>query len=79
MVLPVLMEHLLHIISQLVGVKRGQDVISQALTFVATCNAISYLGASPLFIDVDLDALKPQSKSAINFLKKMFPLKMVSQ
>ena len=39
------------------GVSSGDEVISQALTFVATCNAISYCGASPVFIDVDRDTL----------------------
>lgn len=32
-------------------------VLSQSLTFIATCNAISYIGAHPLFIDVDKDTL----------------------
>jgi len=39
------------------GVKLGDEVISQALTFVATCNAISYLGAHPVFVDVDRDTM----------------------
>jgi perosamine synthetase len=41
----------LHIALKLVGVDRESEVITQALTFVATANAISYLGASPIFID----------------------------
>src|SRR5690606_18458456 len=32
-------------------------VITQSLTFVATCNAISYCNAEPIFIDVDRDTL----------------------
>ena len=39
----------------LAGVKSGDEVLTQALTFVATANSISYLAASPIFIDVDLD------------------------
>ena len=39
------------------GVKRGDEVITQPLTFVATANAISHCGAKPVFIDVDLDTL----------------------
>lgn len=39
---------------ELAGVKPGDEVTSQALTFIATCNAISYAGAKPLFIDVDV-------------------------
>lgn len=47
----------LHTSLILAGVKRGDEVISQALTFVATANAISYIGATPVFIDVDRDTL----------------------
>ena len=41
----------LHMALLLVGVERDDEVISQALTFVATANAISYIGAHPVFID----------------------------
>ena len=37
----------------LANVKQNDEVITQPLTFVATCNAISYCGAKPIFIDVD--------------------------
>ena len=47
----------LHAAIELAGVKQGDEVISQGLTFVATCNAISYAGAKPLFVDVDLDTM----------------------
>ena len=47
----------LHAAIELSGVKPGDEVISQALTFIATCNAITYAGAKPLFIDVDLDTM----------------------
>lgn len=43
----------LHISLQLAGVTRGDLVLTQSLTFVATCNSISYCGAEPIFIDVD--------------------------
>ena len=43
----------LHVGLRLAGVAKGDLVITQALTFVATCNAIHYCGAEPLFIDVD--------------------------
>lgn len=43
----------LHIALKLVGVGPGDLVITQALTFVATCNAIAYCSAEPVFIDVD--------------------------
>ena len=43
----------LHIALVLAGVKRDDLVVTQSLTFVATCNAITYCGAQPIFIDVD--------------------------
>ena len=43
----------LHMALMLVGVERNDEVLTQALTFIATCNAISYIGARPVFIDVD--------------------------
>jgi dTDP-4-amino-4,6-dideoxygalactose transaminase len=43
----------LHMSLMLVGVKRDDEVLTQALTFIATCNALSYIGAHPVFIDVD--------------------------
>lgn len=42
---------------RLVGVQTGDEVITQALTFVATTNAILYNGATPVFVDVDLDTM----------------------
>ena len=43
----------LHMAMLLSGVKRDDEVLTQALTFIATCNALSYIGAHPVFIDVD--------------------------
>ena len=43
----------LHMSMMLVGVESDDEVLTQALTFIATCNAISYIGAHPVFIDVD--------------------------
>ena len=47
----------LHMALMLVGVERDDEVITQALTFIATCNALSYIGAHPVFIDVDKDTM----------------------
>lgn len=43
----------LHMAMMLAGVVRDDEVLTQALTFIATCNALSYIGAHPVFIDVD--------------------------
>lgn len=47
----------LHISLMLAGVERDDEVLTQALTFIATCNALSYIGAHPVFIDVDRDTM----------------------
>lgn len=47
----------LHMAMLLVGVERDDEVITQPLTFIATANAIGYIGAHPVFIDVDLDTM----------------------
>lgn len=41
----------LHACFTLAGVESGDEVMSPALTFIATTNAIAYCGASPHFID----------------------------
>lgn len=55
---------------KLVGVKLGDEVITQALTFIATANAITYNGASPIFLDVDLDTMGLSPSAVENFLKQ---------
>lgn len=55
---------------QLVGVAHGEEVITQALTFVATANAITYNGATPIFIDVDLDTMGLSPKAVTQFLEE---------
>ena len=47
----------LQIALQIAGVKRGEEVITQALTFAATANAIAHTAASPVFVDVDKDTM----------------------
>jgi aminotransferase in exopolysaccharide biosynthesis len=42
----------LHTALYMAGVKYGDLVITQALTFVATCNALYHMGAEPVFVDV---------------------------
>ena len=59
----------LHIALKLCGVKPGDEVITQPLTFIATCNAISYNGAVPVFIDVDRETMGISPEKLDNFLK----------
>jgi aminotransferase in exopolysaccharide biosynthesis len=46
----------LHLSMLAAGVNAEDEVITQSLTFVATLNAISYLNAKPIFIDVEMDS-----------------------
>ena len=58
----------LHISLLLSDVSLGDEVITQPLTFIATCNAISYCGANPIFIDVDKETMGLSPDSLNYFL-----------
>jgi perosamine synthetase len=60
----------LHMALIVAGVKHNDLVITQALSFIATCNAISYLQAKPLFVDVDMDTLGLSPKSLQEYLNE---------
>jgi aminotransferase in exopolysaccharide biosynthesis len=60
----------LHVALQLVGVQRGDEVITQALSFIATCNALSYAGATPTFVDVEMDTLGMSPVALKKFLEQ---------
>ena len=59
----------LHVSLLLANVKDGDEVITQPLTFVATCNAISYCGANPVFIDVDRNNMGLSPSALQEFLE----------
>ena len=60
----------LQVALQLSGVNRGDEVLSQALTFVATANAIAYNGGHPVFLDVDRDTMGLSPKAVGAFLEE---------
>jgi len=60
----------LQIALQLAGVQRNEEVITQALTFVATANAIVYNGAVPVFLDVDIDTMGLSPNAVAAFLEE---------
>jgi perosamine synthetase len=60
----------LQVALRLAGVYAGDEVITQALTFVATTNAIAYNGANPVFLDVDLDTMGLSPIAVENFLEE---------
>jgi len=60
----------LHVSLLISGVESGHEVITQPLTFVATCNAISYCSATPIFVDVDKDTMGLSPVALEDFLNE---------
>ena len=58
----------LHAILHAIGVNQEREVITQALSFIATSNAIAYTGATPVYVDVDLDTLSLSPMALEEFL-----------
>lgn len=58
----------LHVSLVLMGVEKDDEVITQPLTFIATCNAIMYCGAKPVFVDVDKETLGLSPEALSQFL-----------
>lgn len=52
------------------GVKAGDEVITQPLTFVATANAIAHSNATPVFVDVDRDTMGMSPDALEQFLQE---------
>ena len=65
----------LHMSLMLAGVECGDEVLTQALTFIATCNALSYIGAHPVFIDVDRDTMGLSPVAVSEWLTKNVEMK----
>jgi perosamine synthetase len=53
----------LHACFRLAGVESGDEVVSPALTFIATTNAITYCGATPHFVDSSFETLGMDSRA----------------
>ena len=60
----------LHISLLLAGLEENDEVITQSLNFIASCNAINYCKAKPIFIDVDKDTMGLSPSALKSFLKK---------
>jgi aminotransferase in exopolysaccharide biosynthesis len=60
----------LQVALQVAGVGPGDEVITQPLTFIATCNAISHVGARPVFVDVDEDTMGLSPAALLSFLRQ---------
>ena len=60
----------LHLALVTAGVKHGDEVITQPLTFVATANAISHANGTPVFVDVDRDTMGMSPAALRSFLEQ---------
>ena len=58
----------LHAALMVCGIQPEDEVITSPLTFIATCNAVHYCGAQPLFVDVEWDTLGLSPESLAIFL-----------
>ncbi|MAF97988.1 MAG: aminotransferase DegT [Micavibrio sp.] len=65
----------LHIALMLAGVKRDEEVLCPALTFIATANAISYIGAIPHFIDSEEQSLGVDVPKLDSYLSAIIDVK----
>lgn len=61
----------LHISCLLAGVEPGDEVLTPALTFIATTNAVSYCGAVPHFVDSDLQTLGMDPRALSDYLSEV--------
>ncbi|MCO4781872.1 MAG: LegC family aminotransferase [Candidatus Cloacimonetes bacterium] len=59
----------LHVSYLVAGVEPGDEVITQAMTFVATANSIKYCGAEPIFLDICRESLSLCPLKLESFLK----------
>ena len=55
---------------ELCGVKPGDEVITQSLTFVASVNAIHHCSAAPIFVDVCKESMGMSPQSLNQFLEE---------
>ena len=67
----------LHLALKINGIKQGDKVITQPLTFIATVNAIKYCNAEPVFVDVDRDTMGLSPEKLEDYLKKHKSIKAV--
>ena len=59
----------LHLALRACGIGEGDGVITSPFTFIATAEAISYLGAIPIFLDIDQESFNLDPNQVEDFLK----------
>lgn len=61
----------LHVCLLLAGVRAGDEVLMPTLTFIATANAASYIGAMPHFVDSEVASLGVDAKKLDDYLREI--------
>ena len=80
----------LHLALLACGIEKGDEVITTPFTFIATAEAISYLGAKPVFVDIDpktfnIDPVKVEEyivsrlTSHVSRIKAIIPVHLYGQ
>ena len=67
----------IHLALHALGVNSGSEVLTQSLTFAATCNAIAYTGAKPILVDVDAQTMGLCPLMVASFLEENAELREV--
>ncbi|MGB3241363.1 MAG: aminotransferase class I/II-fold pyridoxal phosphate-dependent enzyme, partial [Candidatus Omnitrophota bacterium] len=60
----------LHIASLAAGLRKGNEVITTPITFLATPNSVLYAGAKPVFADIDYETVNLNPKSVEKKMNK---------
>ena len=74
----------LHLALEALGIGRGDQVVTTPYTFTASAEVIRYLGADPIFIDVDPRTfnIRPEAVEEVvkcNSVKAILPVHMAGQ
>ena len=67
----------LHIALISAGIKTGDEVVLPSFTFAATANVIEYIGAKPIFCDIDLDTFNIDTVHLEQLIKKHKKIKAI--
>lgn len=58
----------LHLALLAAGIEPGDEVLIPSFTFIATANAVEYIGAKPVFVDIDLNTFTIDYEKIIEYL-----------
>ena len=61
----------LHLLLDYYGYGKNDEILVPSFTYIATMNPIKYCGATPNFVDIELDTLGVCPKKLENYLNKI--------